>query len=840
MPTASQEIIAHVRSSDGEIQSVEQHLLETAEFSKSFASAIGLPACGKLLGLCHDLGKYSTKFQNYIRDGSGLNGAAARISAEADRGRIDHATAGAQQIWTALASGGKTKRLIGQILSVAVMSHHSRDGMKDFVSLDGKSPFLNRLAREEKGTFRLESVQNADPLILSEINRLLDSQELIDDFKFIARGIKDSNEGLTTLLFSYSLLTRFLFSCLLDADRLSTADFENRKAAQFRTTSCIPDWATLVSKVEKSLSKFTDDSDINRIRKQVSDECRAAADQTGNIFTLSVPTGGGKTLASLRFALHRASRARAQHPVERVIYVLPYTSIIDQNAEQVRCILGSENVLEHHSNLTPDHDDWRNSVLSENWDAPVVFTTSVQLLDSLFNQSTRSARRMHQLANSILIFDEIQALPVKAFHSFNNAINFLTTHANTTALLCTATMPLLHRVNSSLGALRLTSQCEIVGDKRNLFKDLKRTEVIDLRRDQPWTHAQIGDHALECANLHRSALVICNTKDSARRLFELLLASRDSPQVVHLSTSMCPAHRKKIIKEIKETLHPSSGEPLICVSTQLIEAGIDLDFGCVIRSLAGLDSIVQAGGRCNRHGKRSIGYVHVINFAEETLGAALSEIATAQQDTARVFGEFRDDPISLDEDLLSEAAMNRFYGYHFFKRQKEMLYPLVAGRGNPPIEATTSIVALLSENPAAIEAANREQPQDAESRAPLNGLELPLKQAFSTAARAFCVIDAPTQGVLVPYGDGTEIIADLAAAFASEDYPLKEQVRLLKRAQQFTVNCFPHVIESLNAKGVLREVQPKSGLYFLDERHYHSDLGITLEALSEQHYLGVN
>jgi len=295
---------------------------------------------------------------------------------------------------------------------------------------------------------------------------------------------------------------------------------------------------------------------------------------------------------------------------------------------------------------------------------------------------------------------------------------------------------------------------------------------------------------------------------------------------------MCPAHRRTIIDQLKDVLDPGCQESIICVSTQLIEAGVDLDFGCVIRSLAGMDSIVQAGGRCNRHGKRPIGCVYVMNFAKETLGRALIDIANAQQDTARVLDEFRDDPASLDNDLLSEAAMNRFYQYHFFKRAGEMIYPLEAGKGNPPIAAKTSMLALLSENPAAIEAAKREKSTEA--------LDLPLHQAFSTAAQAFCVIDAPTRGIIVPYSIGSRVIADLSAAFSNADHPLGEQVRLLKLAQQYTVNAFPHVIEKLAKQNALREVQPGAGIYHLDERHYHPDLGVTLEALSELHYLEVS
>ena len=710
------------------------------------------------------------------------------------------------------------------------MSHHSRVGMRDFISLEGESPFLERLGWPEDRTFRRECLKKADPAILSEIEQLIISPALIDEFKLAALHVQRSAGSKTIRFFALSLLTRFLFSCLLDADRLNTADFEKVNNARLRTTGHVPDWPALAAKLEEHLATLDEDSPINLLRRQISDECHAAASRVGHLFTLSVPTGGGKTLASLRFALHRAAQ-NVDNRIERIIYVLPYTSIIDQNAKEVRGILGPDNVLEHHSNLTSENDTWRNHVLSENWDAPVVFTTSVQVLNALFAENTRSARRMHQLANAILIFDEIQTIPIKTIHSFNNAIRFLTDQANTTVLLCTATMPLLDQVDPTLGALPITKDCEIINDKTALFKKLKRAEIIDKRRAEPWTHVEIAEFALECADLHLSTLVVCNTKNAAHSLFQLLREVPGGPTIVHLSTNMCPAHRRKTIDQLRAALHPDSAQSIICVSTQLIEAGVDLDFGCVIRSLAGLDSIVQAAGRCNRHGKRAVGYVYIMNFAEETLGKALAEIADAQRVTQRVLSDLHDDPVSLGGDLLSEAAMNRFYEYHFFQRAREMIYPLEAGKGKPPIATKTSILSLLSENQPAVGEAERENATKA--------LALPLQQAFSTAAQAFRVIDAPTSGIIVPYKEGIQIIADLSAAFANEDHPLSDQVRLLKRAQQYTVNAFPHVIKKLAERGAIREIQSGSGIFHLDERHYHGDLGVTLEALSEQHFLQV-
>lgn len=834
----TQPMIAHVRKSDGAIQLLEAHLRETADWSEQFAAVIGMRLCGRLLGLLHDLGKYSAEFQKYIRDVTGINGLTAQLDANNRTRKIDHATSGSQHIW----DGYKSQTIplpLAQILSVVIMSHHSRSGMKDFINLKGESPFLNRVNWSDSQTHKLESLTKADPLILKEINQILQSPELVKEYKTAIGNIKDSSPHRVPKHASVALLTRFLFSCLLDADRISTIDFENPRAASFRTLGTIPDWKKILSTFETHLSKLKPDSEINKIRCNISEECRAAATRPDNLFTLQVPTGGGKTLASLRFALQRAASDRT-YRIERIIFILPYTTIIEQNAEELRKIFskkGAEDiVLEHHSNLSQEKDSWRNRTLSENWDAPIVFTTSVQFLNALFASGTKTARRMHSLSNTILIFDEIQSLPIKTIHLFNTALNFLRQRANTTAVLCTATMPLLQKVNAELGSLPFTAKSSIISDKTNLFKNLKRTEIIDKCRPEGWSNIEVRDYALELQGLHRSLLIVCNTKNAARAIFEDLKAQTSTP-IIHLSTNMCPVHRKYKITQLRTALDPKNPQPTICVSTQLIEAGVDLDFGCVIRSLAGLDSIVQAAGRCNRHGHRKIGNVYVLNFKEEILYAALKEIEKSQQITKdRIFLEYNNDPASFDNDVLSEKAMNQYYHYYFFQRAKEMSYPGKAGKGSPPLTEDCTLLSLLSLNLESVNVAHHIKNTGA--------CQLPLRQAHSTASQAFQVIDAPTQGIIVPYDkdghDGTRIIAELAASYTNENVSLAEQVHLHKQAQQYTVNAFPHVIKKLAKIGAIREIQSGEGIYYLDERHYHDDFGITHEALSEQHYLEVS
>ncbi len=839
MKSSHPQYIAHVRKSDGVIQTLEDHLRETATLCNLFAAAIGLPLCARLLGLLHDLGKYSAAFQKYIRDVTGMNGEEAREAAEIrDKGKIDHATAGAQFLWQRVDPNTKnTAKIQYQILCAALISHHSRSGIIDFINLQGKSPFLFRIQKADSSSHLTESLSKADPIILEEINRYASDPELISEASQFIKSIL-SHVGTGNLFqVQLALYTRFLFSCLLDADRISTIDFEDPDKATMRSLTAPPDWSAHLGKFESHVSEFKTDSDINKIRAHISEDCRQAAEHPDHLLTLPVPTGGGKTLASLRFALHRAASSKT-HPVHRIIYVLPYTTILEQNAGEIRKILGEESVLEHHSNLAEERDTKQNRVLSENWDSPIVFTTMVQFLNAMFDSGTKSARRMHQMSNAILIFDEIQCLPIKTVHLFNNAINFLTTQTNTTAVLCTATMPLLEKVNPLHGNLNLSDKNCLIGRKTTLARELRRTEIISKCRPEKWFYQQIADFALEQQELHQSVLIVCNTKDSAKQLFTLINGTPSLP-VVHLSTNMCPAHRKHKISLIREKLNPLTPQPVICISTQLIEAGVDLDFGCVIRSLAGLDSIIQAAGRCNRHGHhKEKKPVFVLNFAEENLPTALADIELGQEVTLRVLHEYQNDPKKFDLSLLSEAAMNLYYEYYFYKRAKQMTYEVKA-RPKPDhqkteISQSTHLIDLLGKNGLSLSEC-RERSAD---KTPLT---LPLSQAHSTAAEAFRVIDAPTQGILVPYDkdghEGSKLISEIAASYRNEGITLGHQIKLHKRAQHYSVNAFPHIIRKLSEMSAISEIHPDSGIYELSPGYYNDDEGITLEALSEKYYV---
>lgn len=813
-------VIAHVRK-NGDCQLLADHLTGVAEKAARNASKISMAIQGELLGLLHDLGKYSEEFQNYIKSATGLlnqDEDEEYVDSRRLRGRIDHSTAGAQRVWNVLGKAGPQGELVGQMLALCIASHHSGlidclgAGSPDF----GQDVFRRRMLKADQRTHLGEAENKVDAVIRSRVDTLLADTRTITTLMGLLGDIARQDAGCVVAQQKIGLLVRFLFSCLIDADRLDTASFEKAKANDHRPHGNYnyTSWPVLADRLEQFLRNLPIKTPVDQIRRDISTHCLDAATRVKGIFSLSVPTGGGKTLASLRFALHHA----VQHRMERIIYVIPFTSIIDQNAEVVRGILESDEergrvVLEHHGNLTPEVQGWREKMLTENWDAPVIYTTMVQFLETLFGGGTRGARRMHQLANAVLIFDEIQSLPIKCVHLFNNAINFLVDHCGSTAVLCTATQPLLDQVPREKGALRLAPGSELMPDVAVLFDDLKRVEIINNRRPGGWLREEIAALAHQEAGQAGSCLVIVNTKEAARELYRLCrLASADFP-VFHLSTSLCPAHRKAILADVRARLE--TGERLICVSTQLIEAGVDVDFGAVIRFAAGLDAIAQAAGRCNRSGKRPTGRVHVVNPrpGDENLGR-LTDIRIGRDKAEWVLDDYGNNPEQFRNNLLGPEAMSRYYEIYFHARRDEMDYPAA----RDALGHDDTLLELLSGNRKATNEFGQRNPGKP---------QLPLRQSFMAAAKVFKAIDTPTQGVIVPYGaQGKELIHDLGAAFEVE-----KQFDLLRRAQQYTVNVFPHELAKLQNAHAIYPVQAGTAILHLDPRYYSPDFGLVTEPI---------
>jgi CRISPR-associated endonuclease/helicase Cas3 len=810
-------LFAHFREKDKdhkEPQYLWDHLTEASELAKGFASKVGLSKSGVILGLLHDLGKASKEFQNYLLSGEGLLDPDSDdyVDHIAMKGKVDHSTAGAQVIYNHLWNKGSEGRIVAQILSLAIASHHS--GLIDCLSPNGEDNFTRRMEKAETSSHVNEALSNLSEQERMIIEELLADDLLIHEMMKKLKSIKEENESQQTLWFKYGLLIRYLFSCLLDADRLNTADFEFPGNARLRNNNVYPAWESLIKRLNAKIDEFEKKPNRNAvddIRSRVSQSCLEFSSKPKGIYQLTVPTGGGKTFASLRFALNHAK----EHSMDRVLYVIPYTSIIDQNAEEARKILEDKDrngnylnkvVLEHHSNLTPDEETRRQNLLAEDWDAPIVFTTQVQFLEALFGSGTRGARRMHQLANSIVIFDEIQTIPIRMVHMFNLAIRFLVQSCGATVVLCTATQPLLDKVEPIQRALNIKPEQKIIPYEKALFQELKRVEVYDRRKIGGWNVKEIAGLALSELRIKDSVLIVVNTKKSAYSLFQAIIQENDITPY-HLSTNMCPAHRLDILTEIKRKLE--NKEPVICVSTQLIEAGVDIDFGTVIRYLAGMDSIAQAAGRCNRNGMREGGgNVWIVNPVEENLDK-LKDIKIGREKAQTILDEFNDNPDSFENDRIGLEGMTSYYKHYFYERQDEMNYPVKA---DSPIGRVDDLFTLLSTN---------EGSMDAHQRVTKDLTAITFRQSFQSAAKAFRVIDSLTQGVIVPYGeDGDKIITELCGA-----HELEKQYKLIKKAQRLSVNLFPHEFRKLADKNAIREVQKGAGIFYLDKQYYSEKFG---------------
>ncbi|MCE1271871.1 MAG: hypothetical protein LWW88_09990, partial [Acinetobacter sp.] len=405
----------------------------------------------------------------------------------------------------------------------------------------------------------------------------------------------------------------------------------------------------------------------------------------------------------------------------------------------------------------------------------------------------------------VIVFDEIQTLPIRTIHLFCNAVNFLTKFCHSSVVLCTATQPLLNKVNEDKGCIRFSEKNEIITDLDLLFRKLKRVEIHNKIKTGGWSTEEIALLALEQISQSTNCLIIVNTKKNARDIYESL-TRRTELKVIHLSTSMCPAHRMNKLNEIKDLLDKDS--PFICVSTQLIEAGVDVDFGSVIRFVAGVDSIAQAAGRCNRNGKRPSGKVIVINPKEETINT-LHDIKIGRDIANRIFYELSNPKANLPNDLLHPKVMERYFQYYFHNRSSEMNYQVDIGRND-------SLLNLLSENSFS-----------ASEYCRINGdlPEMYFLQSFATAGREFKAIDSITQGIVVPYSKkGRKVVADFFSKFAVE-----KQLKLITKAQSYTVNALPNVISKLTAQKAIRVVPEIGVMVLTDPRFYHPEFGLTSE-----------
>ncbi|WP_013630169.1 CRISPR-associated helicase/endonuclease Cas3 [Rubinisphaera brasiliensis] len=551
---------------------LEDHLELVTEYANAFAGRLQAEPWGRLLGYWHDLGKYDARFQDYLLRENGFE---AHLEETA---RINHSTFGGQ--YACRQFTGQTLPF-GYLLAYCILGHHA--GLPDYRGADSDPQKASSLA-----------LRLTDPT---------PQVDLGDVPEHIRQTISLNPPQLTPAsdraLFQISFWARMLFSCLVDADYLATEQFMTPERHRSRSVIA-PQWTGMQARLQQLLdSKSQVDSPLTRIRREILEACLTAADLPAGFFSLTVPTGGGKTLASLAFALKHL----LQTGKERIIYAIPFTSIVEQTAAVFRDVLGDladDSILEHHCNVDPERERLSSRLATENWDAPLVVTTNVQLLESLFAARPSRCRKLHRIANSVIILDEAQTLPVEFLKPCLFALQELVTNYGCTVVLCTATQPAIAlRDDFPIG---LENVREIIPSPADLATRMKRVEVQSLG---PVSQGALVDRLGQ----HAQFLCIVNYKADASNLFRLLQQQSADDGLFHLSTNLCAEHRFQKLREIRVRL--AAGQPCRVISTQLIEAGVDVDFPVVYRALAGLDSIAQAAGRCNREGKRNTADVFV-------------------------------------------------------------------------------------------------------------------------------------------------------------------------------------------------------------------------------------
>ncbi len=544
-------------------QPLEEHLRGVAERAEEFANPFSSENWAWNAGWLHDLGKATTAFQSYLLRSNGLDDSGY----DSDGSSSNHASTGAA--WAVEEKG----RCIGKVLAYLCAGHHA--GLPDWEADKTGNAALS--CRMVEGIRNLETIREFAESVAGKLKDASRPPQFV--------GTPD-----------FHFWIRMLFSCLVDADFLDTERFMDGKKADMRGEyPVLADLAECFWNHMVELERRAKATPVNAIRTEIREACERAAEGDRGLFSLSVPTGGGKTLSAVAFAF-RHTRFHSEHGFRRIIYVIPYTSIIEQTARILAGIFGRENVVEHHSNLAPDKESPRSRMASENWDAPIIVTTNVQFFESLYAAKSSRCRKLHNVANSIVILDEAQLLPADWLTPCVETINQLVRNYGVTLLLATATQPALP------GLLPVT---EIIPPKLDLYRRLKRTEIYP---PPAMTPPENWDNIANELQRHEQVLCVVNTR---RDCYDL---HRAMPKgTLHLSALMCGCHRSVIIRLIKLRLR--KGLPVHVVSTQLVEAGVDIDFPVVFRALAGLDSIVQAAGRCDREGRSTaagvLGQVHV-------------------------------------------------------------------------------------------------------------------------------------------------------------------------------------------------------------------------------------
>lgn len=747
-------IIAHIlQKADGsfETQSLTEHAEGVAKLAGQFATEVGGKRMGQLgwmLGLLHDVGKALPSFQTYIRCSAGMEVGEPVPSPHSPVGAIY-----ANQFQTIHDEG------LRKLLSLIVSAHHR--GLYDDADWQA-------LVGDSKGSGYLSACKQLVSILTNNdfSSGDFDENKLLKSF----RGY-DSEDR--------SMLIRMLFSCLVDADFIDTEHFMSPGYEELRTHK-YPSFETLRDCLRDYTNRFQQDTPINKVRSQFLQTCKSEGQKAENgVYSLFLPTGGGKTLSSMAWALENV----VAHRKSRIIYVIPYTSIISQTAQTFREIFGASCVLEHHSDVDfmdeNEEEQLRQKLATENWDAPIIVTTNVQFFESLYSNRVGRCRKLHNICNSVVVFDEVQTFPPSLENPIVSALESLTYSFGVTALLCTATLPIFDQEVGS----------DVVKDQRFFSFDEPVEPVVPYDKKLFSVFDKVDFHldplktdtvglAKELLK-HDSFLCVVNSRKDALDLYETLLQESGSDDgLIHLSKRMCSLHIKERIAEIRRRL--LAGSPTKVVSTQLIEAGVDLDFPVVYRALSGLDSIIQAAGRCNREGRLAQkGLLQVFDLEGSKIKGELGFAQNATKEVVRrLNGSF--DPNNLET---IKAYFASFYRrIHDFDQER------------------------VSE---ALQGDNRAER---------------LKYDFETAANRFRYIKDNSVTVVVPYGEDGRRLCD---KLQRGSYLNKEDYRLMAK---LSVGLYDREVTGLKQCGLASDVVVGSDqiIVLCDPKSYDGRMGIKL------------
>ena len=779
---------AHINK-DGTVQTVARHSENTGEIAKKNLCGLGLANTAYLAGLLHDAGKCTDQFRSYIEKAS--------RGEDVRRGSVIHTFAAVRFLLNNYhsspdAGAASFRNITAEILSSAIGGHH---GLFDCFDADMRCGFTHRINKQPEyddgameGFFKeISDRDSLDRLFSCSVREITSKIQLIGS---VSKCQDD-------VCFYLSLLTRLITSALIDADRSDTASFLNPDEygeGRILTPEMLRE---ITANFNSRLSEFADVTPIQSARRELSELCFGAASEPGGVLRLNLPTGAGKTLSSLRYALRHAE----VFGKERIFFISPLLSILEQNVQAIRSALGDDTViLEHHSDIVTDElsDDElsRYDLLCDSWNSPIVVTTLVQFLQTLFSGKTSSVRRFNSLANSVIVIDEVQTVPLKMLSLFNSAVNFLSSVCNTTVVLCSATQPYLEGIPRPL-----------VGGKDIIAPDALKKYAAVFKRNRITYKGkrqleEIPSLISELLGQYRSVLVVCNKKDQASALFDLTENICDNRY--HLSAGMCTAHRKSTLSEMKECLKSKRKNRVLCISTQVIEAGVDISFDAVIRLCAGLDSIVQAAGRCNRNGEcGSDAPVWIVDCLDENL-SFLKDIHGAKEATESLIYSFEKETGRFDSDLSSDKSVEFFYRKLYAAKNRD--YFDFVKKGYP------SIYSMLAQN-------------DAYSGK--EGERFFLHQAFKTAGELFEVFDQEQKSVIVPWGGGKVVAEEL---LGSGEIVSK---KVYDTAKPYTVSVFEYQFKRLSECSAITSVGDGQ-IWVLDENYYNSDTGIIIPKKGEE------